>query len=134
MSYRDETLCNYKYDFDKVHLVGYSYSIKNTHTARYCFPLKLCFIHIYFTCVCLFRWKHIKHICPFLCLLQWFAVTQRLVVKYLLYVNIRKRLFFTKGDFNGQENSKRYVTHMIGIFWFVTKRYIWYVGTKNQPI
>ena len=35
------------------------------------------------------------------------------------------RLFFMKRDFYGQENPERYVTAMVGIFQFVTKRYIW---------
>ena len=43
--------------------------------------------------------------------------------------DIRKRLTFTKQEYYGQENSERYVTPMVGASHFVTKRYIWYVGT-----
>ena len=47
-----------------------------------------------------------------------------------MYINIRKRLFFTKREFYGQENLEHYVTPMVGVFQFVTKRYIWLVSTK----
>ena len=55
------------------------------------------------------------------------------MVKITLYTyelkKIGKRLTFTKQDYYGQENLESYVTPMIGASHFVTKRYIWYVGT-----
>ena len=46
---------------------------------------------------------------------------------------MKNRLIFMKEDYCGQENLERYVTLMVGAFQFVIKRYIWQVGTKNQP-
>ena len=50
--------------------------------------------------------------------------------KYQKY--IRKKFAFTKQEYHGQNNLERYPTPVVGAFQFVTKRYIWQVGTEKS--